>query len=54
MDKTVLVPEYFGGKSLTIIIIGAGKMPQWLIALAPFPDDTGSIPSSHVVAHKHL
>lgn len=38
MDKAVLAPGYLCGKSPTIIIIGAGKMAQWLIALAPFSE----------------
>jgi hypothetical protein len=29
-------------------------MAQWLRALAGLPEDTGSAPSIHMVAHNHL
>lgn len=32
----------------------AGKMIQYLRALASLPEDPGSIPSIHVAAHNHL
>jgi len=31
----------------------AGEMVQWLRALAAFPEDSGSIPSTHMAAHSH-
>jgi hypothetical protein len=32
----------------------SGAMAQQLRALAAFPEDTSSIPSTHMVAHNHL
>ena len=33
---------------------GAGEMAQWLRALTTLPEDSGSIPSAHMVAHNGL
>jgi hypothetical protein len=30
---------------------GAGEMSQWLRVLAALPEDPGSIPSTHMIAH---
>jgi hypothetical protein len=32
----------------------AGEMAQWLGALTAVPEVLNSIPSNHMVAHKHL
>ena len=44
------------GSTVNIVlkIIRAGEMSQQLRALAAFPEDPGSIPSTHMVAHSHL
>ena len=34
--------------------LGAGEMAQWLRALTILPENLGSIPSNHMVAHNHL
>ena len=34
--------------------IVAGEMAQWLRALASLPEVLSSIPSNHMVAHRHL
>jgi hypothetical protein len=34
--------------------LGAGEMTQWLRALTAFPEDLGSIPSTHMAAHNCL
>ena len=37
-----------------ITMVGTGEMVQWLRALAPLPEDPGSIPSTHMAAHNGL
>jgi hypothetical protein len=32
----------------------AGEMTQWLGTLSALPENLGSIPSTHMVAHNHL
>jgi hypothetical protein len=34
--------------------LGASKMAQWLKALSILPEDLGSIPNPHMMAHNHL
>ena len=36
------------------LVYGAGEMAQCLRALTVLPEDLSSIPSNHMVAHKHL
>ena len=48
--------QFWGKKRQTIPMgnIGAGEMAQRLRALTAFPEDLGSIPSSHMAAHNCL
>ena len=34
--------------------VGAGEMAQWLRARIALPEDLGSVPSTHMVAHNGL
>jgi hypothetical protein len=43
-----LIMSSHGGKKKKGIKPGAGKMAQWLGALAVLPEDLGSIPSTHM------
>jgi hypothetical protein len=36
------------------IVIGTGEVAQWLRALTTFPEDLGSISSTHMAAHNCL
>jgi hypothetical protein len=33
---------------------GAGEMAQWLRALVALAEDSGAVPSSYLLAHKHM
>ena len=42
------------GKGLRMCYIGTGEVAQWLGVLTALPEDTGSIPSTHMEAHNCL
>jgi hypothetical protein len=37
-----------------VLRMRAGEIAQWLSAVTALPEDPGSIPSNHMVAHNHL
>ena len=49
-NKTTLQTELM----LEEEILESGEMAQWLKALSALPEVLNSIPSNHMMAHKHL